>query len=84
MTGQLHREDGSLTSDHAETRIIVSYFCKSLLTRLSFMHEQLALSLHYGVLSRRKLVKPFNVHEVYVAIEALGKNACFWRGWFPS
>ena len=23
-----------------------------------------------------ELVKPFNVHEVYVAIQALGKNVC--------
>ena len=40
---QLEREDGSLTSDDVEMRRIASDFYKSLLTRQSFTHEQLAL-----------------------------------------
>ena len=39
---QLEREDGSLTSDDVEMRRIASDFYKSLLTRQSFTHEQLA------------------------------------------
>ena len=31
----------------------------------------------------KELVKPFNVHEVYATIEALGKNVCSGMDGFP-
>ena len=30
-----------------------------------------------------ELLKPFNLHEVYAAVEALGKNVCFAIDGFP-
>ena len=88
---QLEREDGSLTLDDVEMRRIASDFYKSLLTRQSFTHEQLALrSTLWCVMKKKvnlsmanKLVKPFNVHEVYAAIEAVGKNVCHGIDGFP-
>ena len=72
-------------------RRIASDFYKSLLTRQSFTHEQLALrSTLWCVMKKKvnlsmanKLVKPFNVHEVYAAIEAVGKNVCHGIDGFP-
>ena len=31
----------------------------------------------------KELIKPFNVHEVYAPIEALGKNVCSRKDGFP-
>ena len=73
-------------------RRIALDFYKSLLTRQSFTHEQLALRSTLWCVMKKKvnismtneLLKPFNVHEVYVAIEALGKNVCPSIDGFPS
>ena len=90
---QLEREDGSLTLDDVEMRRIASDFYKSLITRQSFTHEQLALRLNalWCVMKKKvnlsmanELFKPFNVHQVYVAIEALGKHVCLGIDGFPS
>ena len=70
---------------------ITSDFYKSLLTRQSFMHEQLALRFTLWCVMEKKvnlsmaneLVKPCNVHEVYAAITALGKNVCLGIDGFP-
>ena len=63
-------------------RRIASDFYKSLLTRQSFTHEQLALRSTLWCVMKKKvnlfmaneLVKPFKLHEVYAAIKAFGKN----------